>query len=722
MSEYDPLTFSLAGLALRQYPGEYPVDGIDPYRHQWGMFDALSNGVSGAFVNAAPTGGGKTLSWLAPAVTEGLDTIAVYPTNALIEDQRRNIIEELLPAIEGSDDVTVLDVTGETIGADGKYAETFPDASSNGQRLSRLLGKHLGRRATGSTILLTNPDTFVLMRRGLYHSRMADVKRFELAVVDEFHRANRKEQNTMLFLLDEMYDLDASVCELDQLVFLSATPDKRLERKFDDALTAPYYRATEFGWCAEFPSAVDTDAAPFTAFSPGNLPDGHKSVLPPVRLTLYPAQTFGTAAELLDDEGFIERVQKGRTVIMLDGIHEVDQVYEQLVNVGVPAVARIDGFNRQNLAEKLDTFETLVSNSAVEVGVDFDTDQIMFSGHDVASFFQRLGRLRTRTDESLAEGYVPPYTFASLDDYHADVSEKWVSRRDFEEQLKDIYVDDTQAPESFDHRYSAVEAYDHIEERIKQSPEDKHDDIRRTGWQRISRHFFPERTLEQADIARLHEVRESDLLDTLKTYRGESIQTIVYNTRDKTVQSYNIPYLLRHGDVSFHPRDEFLARIPTDLKDEVKRLEQYSGGYCIYRGQHATAGADDEGGYSGRQVCYKATGGIYSMLSQQPRSVREPMVATGLEVEVDPSVQGLDYLKDALSEREVLCYALEGTARQIQNMYSLGPFGFIYPLLYSGGSGDAAVAFGHDALYLHCRVQDEIEAQAGAELDEVLDW
>lgn len=722
MSEYDPLTFSLAGLALRQYPGEYPVEGIDPYRHQWGMFDALSNGVSGAFVNAAPTGGGKTLSWLAPAVTEGLDTITVYPTNALIEDQRRNIVEELLPAIERSDDVTVLDVTSETIGADGKYAEMFPNASNNGQRLSRLLRKHLGRGTTGSTILLTNPDTFVLMRRELYHSRMDSVKRFEVAVVDEFHRANRKEQNTMLFLLDEMYDLNASICQLDQLVFLSATPDNRLERKFDDALTAPYYRAAEFGWCAEFPSAVDTDTTPSTAFSPGNLPDGHRSVLPPVRLTLHPAQTFGTATKLLDDDEFIERVQKGRTVIMLDGIHEVDQVYEQLIDVGVPAVARIDGFNRQNLAEKLATFETLVSNSAVEVGVDFDTDQIVFSGHDVASFFQRLGRLRTRTDESLAEGYVPPYTFASLGEYHADVGEEWISRSGFEEQLKGIYVDDTRAPESFDHRYSAVEAYDHIEEHINQSPEDKHDDIRRTGWQRISRHFFPDKTLEQADIARLHEVRERNLLNTLKTYRGESIQTVVYNTRDKTVQSYNIPYLLRHGDVSFHFRDEFLARIPEQLKDEVKRLEQYSGGYCIYRGQHAIIDANDENEYSGRRVCYKATGGLYSMLSQHPRSVREPMVVTGLEVEVDPPVRGLDYLKDALSEQEVLCYALEGHASQIQKMYSLGPFGFIYPLFYSGSNSDAAVAFGHDALYLHCRVQDEVEAQTEAELDEVVDW
>jgi len=42
----------------------------------------------------------KTLAWLAPVVSEGLQTVAVYPTNALIEDQVRNI-DEKLEDVEG---------------------------------------------------------------------------------------------------------------------------------------------------------------------------------------------------------------------------------------------------------------------------------------------------------------------------------------------------------------------------------------------------------------------------------------------------------------------------------------------------------------------------------------------------------------------------------------------------------------------------------------------
>lgn len=136
MSEYDSVSFQLKGLGLREYPGDYPVDGITPHQHQWALHDALTNRESGLFVNDAPTGAGKTLAWLAPVVAEALPTVAVYPTNALIEDQERNI-SELLDDIEGGDRIRLLAVTSETL--QNKHAEQFPDAKGNGDVLSELL-------------------------------------------------------------------------------------------------------------------------------------------------------------------------------------------------------------------------------------------------------------------------------------------------------------------------------------------------------------------------------------------------------------------------------------------------------------------------------------------------------------------------------------------------------------------------------------------------------
>jgi CRISPR-associated endonuclease/helicase Cas3 len=407
--------------------------------------------------------------------------------------------------------------------------------------------------------------------------------------------------------------------------------------------------------------------------------------------------------------------------MMRDVVHEVDRVYNSLTQSDVDEIVRIDGFHRENVREKLDSFETLVSNSAVEVGVDFDTEQIIFSGHDAASFFQRLGRLRTRPNRSAAYAYVPPYLFDALESMATTYTGQWIDRATFEEQVGSEYID-TSTPESFDWRYSAVEAYDHIENRAKSAPSDDQPAIREAGWKRIERHFFHshEKGFTESDLKRLHDVAGTPLLDSLQTYRGDSIQTVVYDSQSQTIQTYSIPHLLRHGDVSFHSKDEFLSILPEQLHDQVSRLEPYSSGYCLYRGGYEDeTDTTVEEKSTGRLVTYKATGELYSLLSDVSRDVRTPKVCTGLEIETEPSVSGLDLLKEDLSDTEVLCYPLEGHVSQIQNQYSLGPFGFIYPLYYT--KGDAAVAFSHDALYLYCRVQDRIEAESNT-IDEVLDF
>lgn len=717
MSDYDSVSFQLAGLGLRKYPGEYPVDGITPHRHQWALHDALTTHEPGLFVNDAPTGAGKTLAWLAPVVSEGLPTVAVYPTNALIEDQKRNITD-ILDDIDGGDRSRLLAVTSETL--QNEHAKQFPDANSNGERLLQLLRQAFNSRET--VILLTNPDIFVLLRRQLYRERIDAIKRFEVAVVDEFHRATRKERNTILFLLDEMYETDESLCRLEHLVFLSATPEERLERQFEDAMVAPYHRVNELDWRTTIHPALTADEPSTVAFSPDELPADYRAVLPPVDLTIQPAQTFGTATEILDQkEVVLERLSDGRTVIMLDGVHEVDRVYDSLLDAGVAQTVRVDGFHRENVRDKIDTFGTLVSNSAVEVGVDFDTDQIMFSGHDAASFFQRLGRLRTRPDRSAAYAYAPLYLFPDLESIADAHAGQWIDRSEFENSIETVYVDSS-TPTSFDWRYSAVEAYDHIATRADSAASDDQPTIRKTGWQRIERHFFHDyqSKLTESDLERLHLVADSPLLNKLQTYRGESVQTLVYNQCSKSVQTYSIPYLLRHATVSFYSQEEFFTRLPNHLHDHASRLEPYSSGYCIYRGNYSGSHSDvTDDQPAGRKVTYKATGEIYSLLSDTPRDIRTPEVCTGLEIETSPSVNGLDLLKDDLSNDEILCYPIEGHVSQIQNKYSLGAFGFIYPLLYS--EGEASIAFSHDALYLHCRVQDRLDA-ASDEIDEVLDF
>lgn len=719
MPEREAVSVQLAGLGLRMYPGDYPVADITPYRHQWALYDALAAREPGLYVNDAPTGGGKTLSWLAPVVAEGLPTIAIYPTNALIEDQHRSIETLLDEQVAGGDECRVLAVTRESL--QNEYAERFPRADSNGERLSKLLSEAFGRSET--VILLTNPDIFVLMRRCFYRERISAVKRFEVAVVDEFHIATRKERNTLLFLLDEMFEIDKSKCRLNHLIFLSATPEEDLERRFEGAMVAPYYRTTEFGW-RDTPHPVlssDSDGATSVpssvAYAPGELPAAYRSVLPPVDLTIEPTQTFGTASVMLADENqLLKRVAAGRTVIMLDGVHEIDRVYETLVDAEVDQPVRIDGFHSENKREKIESFGTLVSNAAVEVGVDFDTDQIVFSGPDDASFLQRLGRLRSRETRSVAYAYAPQYVLAELEAFAVAHEGKWVDRAVFADAIEAAYVN-TSTPASFDWRYSAVEAYNHVQTRVDGAPPDMKSAIRENGWYRIERHFFADQlgALDRNHLARLHEMADTPLAEQLLTYRSDSIQTLVYDRRSQRVQTYGIPYLLRHGDVSFHSRRAFFDLLPDRLHDEAADLEAYSAGYCVYQGRYCPSGSgsdgNDDGQLTGRSVSYKATGQIYRLLDSDPTE-RTPEVCTGLEIETAPPVNGLDLLKDELAEEELLCYPLESRATEVRNRYRLGPFAFVYPLVYTESA--AAIAFSHDALYLHCQVCDRRERPTDA--------
>lgn len=716
MSELPQSSIRLKGLALREYSSSsYPVNDILPHRHQWALHDALTNDVPGAFVNDAPTGAGKTLSWLAPTVSEGLDTVAVYPTNALIEDQRENI-ESLLSNIDGGDDVHLLPISSEIL--QDEHATEY-DVDSNGKVLSYLLRDAFQRPET--VILLTNPDIFVLLRREIYYKRIDGINLFEVAVVDEFHRATRKEQNTLLFFLDEMQEADTEICRLSYLIFLSATPDEKLAERFDKAVSTSYYPLTDFGWRDTPHPAITEDDNPVIAFSPGQLPTAYRPVLPPVELQLHPAATFQTATCLSEEqEETVDRFSQGRTVLMLDGIHEVDEVYRLLQDSELDTIERIDGFHHRDIVDKLDRFDTLISNSAVEVGVDFDTDQVLFSAHSAASFFQRLGRLRTREEISNAYAYIPSYVYNELQQEIKEFDTEWINRNRFEQLVKQHYIDNS-TPESFDWRYSAVEAYHHVENRVENAPSDETVSIRKEGWKRIDRHFFRLHgsVISKQDLSRCHEAVQTKILDKLQMYRGESLQLLVYDPDQRVVQNYNMTYLLRHGDLRLLGRDEFLTRVPDHLEEDVLRVERYSIGYCIYYGTYDSDSSGDDGEYTGRELYFKPTGELYSLLSEGQRQSREPKVSTGLEVETSPDIDGLGQLKINLSETELLCYPIEGHVNEISKQYPIGKFGFVYPLLNPEGD-PAAIAFSHDALYLYCRVQDQQESDVlNTEVDEL---
>ncbi|WP_128478964.1 type I-D CRISPR-associated helicase Cas3' [Halorussus pelagicus] len=684
-------TLELHGVALKQHDDPYSFDW-SPYAHQVELRRLFRERDEFVAVNDSPTGGGKTSSWLAPVLEERLDTVAVYPTNALVRDQYdsiRDIAEE-----QTDHDVAVLFATAESLR--DKRAEY--DESSNGGALNEWLKDE--SRHSDQVLFLTNPDILVMMRRNLYHKNVRGYKDFEVAIVDEFHRAGRKEQNTLRYLLDELYEEENFRVALSKIVFLSATPDDEQERKFERAMRAPYHRATRTG---------KTERRAFT----DALEAGWSAVMPPVSLDVGAAPTFQTADVLLEDdfEETIAFCREGRTVIMLDGIHEVERVFDLLSEELDKCVERIDGFHRENVEEKLESFDVLVSNSAVEVGIDFDVEQILFAGHSKASFLQRLGRLRTDDQRRTARCYVPTGVARTLADHHG----RSLSRGELTAVLDEAY-DEPRQPETFDARYSAAEALEHLDQRCKSATSDQADDISIEALDRIERHFSvgPDTEFSIADLKRFKQTLDWRALTNMQWYRGDSIQALVWNATENTLQTYDLFYLLRNGKVTFYTESEFPDEIPDEYASEIDRYARYVDGFCVYEGTIET----NEEGY-GREVCFtgKELGG---WLKKEPTDKsREPRVVSGLKVDVGPNgtgsrVQSIDKVNDRLTNRRertgenggVLCYPVYGTTKQVKEWYDLGSFFFLYPVKVQGKDAHS-LALGTDALYLHCHVLED---------------
>jgi CRISPR-associated endonuclease/helicase Cas3 len=676
---------------------DQPYLNHSAYDHQAEAEKLLTSTDEFFALNASPTGSGKTYSWLKPALEAGIDTIAVFPTNALIADQVETARE--LKRQHFGDDVEIVEATSETV---AEWRE-----SGRKKRVSK--GKALRKRMTEAldrnraTVLCTNPDILTLIRRDMYnHHRLKQhSERFEMLVADEFHLADVKQRNTLLFLMDEMYSTPETFVRTNRFYLLSATlegneTDRPLDRRIREDIGVD-------------PVELTADAQP--AATVGG--DDWRRVMPPVEIDLRTAPTFGTADELLSKatrEEFVSFCADGQTVVMVDGVDEVDRLYETLGEQLDGTVRRITGFNRGDVREKIESFDVLVSNSAVEVGLDFQPEQLVFSAHDSPTLVQRLGRLRDRGDDLnyRAWCYVPDSVHGRLEQ-ELRSHERPITRATFEQAAAEAFTGSCDYS-SYSWRWADLEAYHHVKNRVESATSDQADRVYNEGVERIRRHFYEpyDRSLGKSDLKRLENGLDYRLLDRLQSYRGDGLQVMVRDHVADEMKLYDIFHILRWGRVKFHSRRAFRERLDDRERQFYDGYASYAVGFCDYYGKFDTDYAD-EGEYGGRRVRLHDGGGFLLDLKKQPDAQREPTVADGLQVEIDPNgaprAEGISALNDELFDCERLCYVLPGNPSSNSSVYDFGDFFFVYPM------DDASITLGTTALYAHCLVQDRIEAE-----------
>jgi CRISPR-associated helicase Cas3 len=355
------------------------------YPHQAKMLDEWQNHDS--FMLVSKTGTGKTASAMLPILKNRLNAIAVYPTNELVKDQVTSVKElaekEGIRAREWAPDTTpeeYSDAEALLVHVDSMKLRDWRKRlrlRTNGDALQHLLGL-----ADKPRIIFTNPDIMFLIFALRYKPEaLASLQQYTTLVMDEFHLYTGVELAHALM----MVHLGRSLGTFKKVVLLTATPEPEAEKLLKKLLNP--LKLIDMN--------ARTDCRPV---------DQRTAV---DRVDLVPVHTrrqdiVETALrEVLTREKEIRRKraenQKSEyipVVMVVSSVVDAIRLEDRLVEEGFDRsdLAIIRGLSSRALRN---TEGKLIATgtSAMEVGVDFHCDWLIFEASEAASFMQRFGRV-----------------------------------------------------------------------------------------------------------------------------------------------------------------------------------------------------------------------------------------------------------------------------------------------------------------------------------------
>ncbi|WGI17878.1 type I-D CRISPR-associated helicase Cas3' [Methanonatronarchaeum sp. AMET-Sl] len=660
------------------------LDELKPYTHQLKVEKLIKNNNKSFGFNFSPTGSGKTFSWLKPAIEEGYGVVAVYPTNSLIEDQfetAKNFCKRYYP----EKDVKITVLTRESVIQIKKKLKT----KSNGKAVEKILNNlNEHNLKKGPSILLTNPDILLLILKGMYSSGQfmrGNLFSNNLLVVDEFHLADVKQRNDLIFMAS--YLMEEPYSKIENTLFLSATPNKEIINKL---------RNTISGDIEVFESKTFS-----SKFKESNC------IMPEAELNLFVSELFKTSNHITENylETVLEVCKDGRTVIMLDGLKEVDKIYN-LLKSELPGkkVKRIDGFHRDKIEKKLSEFEVLVSNSAVEVGIDFEVKNIIFSGYSDARFMQRIGRLRKTSSD--AENHIIALTDKNL--INSIKTEKPIERKNLEALVR-AKLGSNNRPESFTHTYSVMEwihFYNKLRNELTSSEFKETEELITkliknlfsTDRKKITDRYLKKQAKKVVKIE--GKAGPSSYLRDLETYRGDNFQALVYDKTENQIKTYNLNHLLRWGEVEFLKKEKLRDLIPDSKKDRFDNLSRYMNGYCLYEGSL-------EENYRNLWISPYSSNFFMSYLKKSNENpIIEPQNISGISFRTKPEISSIDNLNKYTKNKKMVVKALSGSKNDIRNIYGVSDYMMLYSIKTMNTLPKMVAAFGLDSFYLHRRVVD----------------
>ena len=400
---------------------EHPAARVPLYPHQVAMWEGWEEHPT--MLLTARTGTGKTRAVMLPLIKRREWGVAVYPTNELLRDQVRAVekfacdegIEVAVWRPDGGCDASKYS-GAETVlvPIDGGLLDEWQKimrCRSRGETLRRLLDPDKPK------IVFTNPDIVFLILGLHYHADPLEaLRRYQTLVVDEFHLYQGVELAHGLVMMA----LARGLGIFRRLVLLSATPHPEvgamLERVFS-------------------PTRIGTDGLPVGAPVCGRVAT-HAVEVTPVQLSGGdPVERL--VSELVSLKPELERLRLGMRdegyvpgVVIVNSVVNAIRLEDRLVQSGFAEswLAVIRGLSHRAVRDTRGKLLAL-GTSAIEVGVDFRCDYLLFEASDAASFLQRFGRVG-RHGRGRAIALVPPNAFEGMGKLPAEID-----RGAFEERI-----------------------------------------------------------------------------------------------------------------------------------------------------------------------------------------------------------------------------------------------------------------------------------------------
>ncbi|TXT53666.1 MAG: hypothetical protein BAJATHORv1_130006 [Candidatus Thorarchaeota archaeon] len=422
MTENTDLIYTIPESRLQQ--SEVKRGVLQLYNYQAEGISAIQNAEKCLIEVHAGTGMGKT----AVAVLSTLDSdtktaLMIYPTNELIENQQESIRKTC--EMSGVEDPIIEIVHSSELRAmlnEERY-----------RKKSQALASKLSPRPGKVKFVLTNPDTLHLILRlkyggpQRYGHAVAEILSkllvYTTLVIDEFHTYERRELASIFFDIA----LGRFMGYFKKTILLTATPNKGLESHLSKLASASDM---------VYPTPIASQIS-----STGRI------VAHPVKLIIRSVgDDFNSqiVQYLLDRKQDLEKFRlensesKNKFVpacIILNSVIAARALTERLLEeFEMTQIAESHGLVPQKMREITEEILILVGTSAIEVGIDFDTNILIFEGSNSPSTIQRFGRIgRHQPGEALF--YSPEYVFNYFNEYVKEIK----SRDEFVDLILDAY-------------------------------------------------------------------------------------------------------------------------------------------------------------------------------------------------------------------------------------------------------------------------------------------